>query len=142
MTDEIERAERAGKRRARVVTVAAAIFLLAFAVSQDGGRSLDLVKMLAWAGWAIVLLIILAGGGGWILSRGVRRLMNDDVTQDNRRRALGVGFWVALAAAAILFVIDRYKPFPAQEASRLILTFAIAAALLWFGHLERRAYAA
>ncbi|KQS02879.1 hypothetical protein ASG11_00145 [Sphingomonas sp. Leaf357] len=139
---EIEQAERSGRIRARVVIASAAIFLATFAFSQDGGRSVDIVRMLAWAIWSATLLLILAGGGAWARPMGVRRLMNDEVTRANRQSSLAVGFWVAMGTAAVLFVADRYEPFPAQEAARMILTFGIAAALLRFGLLERRAYSA
>ena len=142
MTDQIEQAERAGRMRARIVTASAVVFLITCAASQDGGRMVDKVHTAAWVLWGATLLMILAGGGDWVRSRGVRNLMNDDVTRDHRRRSVGVGFWVAMATAAATFLIDRQEPFRASEASRLILTFGIAAALLWFGHLERRAHAA
>jgi len=138
-TDEIELAEHAGRRRARVATVSAAVFLLTLAGSQGEMRAVDHVRVVAWVLWGAVLLAILAGG--WGKSLGVRRLMNDEVTLGHRQRGIAMGFWVALGAAAICFVIDRYKPFPAQEACQIIITFGIAAALLGFGQLERRAYA-
>jgi hypothetical protein len=140
MTDDVEKAERAGLRRARIVTISAVLFVATFAASQDGGRSVDHVRLGAWVLWSVMLLVILVGGGGWSQNFGVRQLMNDDVTRDHRQRSLVVGFWVAMGTAALTFVIDRYKPFPGQEASRLIITFGIAAALLWFGRLEWRAY--
>lgn len=70
--------------------------------------------------------------------------MNDEVTRENRQRSLAVSFWVAVAmgTAAVTFVVDRYKPFEAQEAARIVITFGIASALIWFGQLERRAHAA
>jgi MFS family permease len=140
MTDEIDKAERAGRRRARIVTVSAVVFLSTLAASQSGMRTVEQVQMLAWVAWGAMLLTILAGGGGWLQSPAVRALLNDDVTRDHRQRSLGVGFWFAMATAALIFVVDRYKPFPAQEGARIILTFGIAAALLWFGKLERGAY--
>lgn len=140
MTDQIDKAERAGRRRAVIAIASAGIFLLTLAGSQSGMSDAEHVQMLAWVGWGAMLLVIL--GGGWLQSRAVRALLNDDVTRDHRQRSLAVGFWTAMATAALIFVVDRYKPFAAQEGARIILTFGIAAALLWFGKLERRAYAA
>lgn len=142
MTDQIDKAERAGRRRARVVTASAVVFLSTLAASQSGMSDVEHVQMLAWVAWGAMLLLILAGGGGWMQTRAVRALLNDDVTRDHRQRSLAVGFWFAMGTAALIFVVDRYKPFAAQEGARIILTFGIAAALLWFGKLERRAYAA
>jgi hypothetical protein len=142
MTSDIEKAEAIGRQRARIATASAAAFLTTLAASTGEQRLVDHIRVFGWVAWSAMLLIILSGGGGWRQTLGVRKLMNDDVTRENRQRSLAVGFWVAMGTAAITFVVDRYRPFGGQEASRIIITFGIASALLWFGQLERRAHAA
>jgi len=140
MTSDIDIAERAGRRRARIAVASAAMFVTTLAASTSEQRLVDHVRMIGWVAWGAMLLIVLAGGGGWFQPLGVRKLMNDEVTRDHRQRSLAVGFWVAMATAALTFVVDRYKPFQGQDAARIIITFGIAAALLRFGWLERSAY--
>jgi len=142
MTSDIEKAEAAGRQRARIATASAIVFLTTLGASTSDQRLVDHIRTFGWVAWSAMLLIILAGGGGWSQTLGVRKLMNDEVTKENRQRSLAVGFWVAMGTAAVTFVVDRYKPFEGQEASRIIITFGIASALIWFGHLERRAHAA
>ena len=142
MTSDIEKAEASGRQRARIATASAAAFLTTLGASTSDQRLVDHVRVAGWVAWSAMLLIILAGGGGWTQTLGVRKLLNDEVTRENRQRSMAVGFWVAMGTAAATFVVDRYKPFEGQEASRIIITFGIASALLWFGYLERRAHAA
>ena len=72
-------------------------------------------------------------------SISVRALMDDEVTRENRHRALSLGFGLAMATAIGLFLIDRFEPLAAPVAIQLILSVGLGTALVRFAVLEKRA---
>jgi hypothetical protein len=142
MTD-VETADRVSRKRARALPLLAIVFIVGQAAyfSQEGtARTVDHVRIGAWLVWSVTLLTFLATGGGFIYSRKVRSLMNDEVTRANRMRAYSVGFWAASGSAIILYVLNLFEPVSGRDATHIILTAAIAGALLAFGLLERRTH--
>jgi hypothetical protein len=142
-TSDVETADRLSRRRARIIPVLAVIFLAGQAAyfSQDRAeRLVDQVKIGAWLIWVIVLLALLETGGGFIHSKKVRALINDETTRANRQRAYVIGFWTAMGAGIGLYVVAMFEQVTSREAIHLIVTAAIAGALLMFGLLERRAH--
>lgn len=139
---DVERAEFAGRKRAAAGMASAAMYLVSLWLSlqYEGSRSVDHLFLTVWVVWTALLLAILAGGGAIFSGARVRRLMNDDVTRDHRRVALGWGFWTAVAAALLCYALDLYEPMSGHRAARIVITFAVAVALLRFGRLELRAY--
>lgn len=146
---DVEQAERLGRRRALMLPILAA-FLLAhqasFLVMKSGAsagleRTVDRVTFGAWIVLSLVLVGVLYTGGFWLRRRAVRALMDDDVSRAHRAGALSLGFLVAMLGAIGLYVLDAFEPMPARLAIHLIVTFGLAAALLRFGWLERRAHA-
>jgi hypothetical protein len=134
-------ADRLTQRRARFTTVMAIIFIATQSASIGPDMALSRAQTIqggAWVIWSIALLTLLATGGGYLRSKAVRDLMNDETTRDNRNRALILGFWVAIVTALLIYAISFYEVFGAKEALRVVLTTSIAAALLRFGALERR----
>jgi len=69
----------------------------------------------------------------------MRAVLNDETTIDHRRRAMALGFWGALGTAFAVYILSFFEPVTVREGVRLVITFAIALALLRFGTLERRA---
>ena len=138
-----EQAEVLSKRRARALPFLALIFVLQqttyFTGGGAGNRTVDHVHIAAWLVLSVVLLLALATGGGWIYSRAVRDLANDEATRAPRDDAFRIGFLVSMAACVLLYVGSFYEPLTGRDALHLIMTFGIAAALLRFGFLERRA---
>ena len=142
MTD-VETADRVSRKRARIIPVLAILFVVGQAAyfTQDGTtRAVDHVRIGAWLIWSATLLTFLATGGGFIYSRKVRALMNDEVTRANRMRAYAIGFWAACGSAIALYVLNLFEPVSGRDAAHVILTSAIAGALLTFGMLERRTH--
>jgi MFS family permease len=140
---DVEIADRLSRRRARMIPVLAVIFLSGQAAyfSQDHAeRMVDHVRIGAWLVWVIVLLLLLGTGGGFIQRREVRALINDETTKANRQQTFAVGFWTAMGMAIGLYVVTMFDEVSAREAIHLIVTGAIAGALLMFGMLERRAH--
>ena len=103
-------------------------------------RNVDQLKVSAWLVWAIVLLVLLGTGGGLMRTGKVRALMEDEPTSANRLRAYSFGFWSASGTAVGLYIVSMFEPVSGREAIHLILTAAVAGALLMFGMLERRAH--
>ena len=138
-----ERAEALSQRRARALPVLAIVFLLQqttyFTGGGAGDRTVDHVHIAAWLVLSIVLLLALATGGGWIYPRAVRELANDEATRAHRDDAFRVGFLMSMATCVLLYVVSLYEPLTGRDTLHLIMTVGIAAALLRFGFLERRA---
>jgi hypothetical protein len=139
-----EIADRLSKKRSRVLFVLAVIFLSQqiayFSGVHDPARTADLVKIAAWLVLSIVLLLMLASGGAWVRSAKVRALLNDEVTREHRRMGLVNGFWAACLTAIAIYAVDMFEPISGRDTVHIILTVAIATALLTFARLERRAH--
>ena len=139
----VEIADRLSRRRAIGVAIAAAVFLAIQPLARPffiaGSETASPIRARFWAINAIVLLVLLATRGGLIYGRRVRSLVNDDVTRGNYRTAVTAGFWVAMAIAMGVFVGAGFNGFTARETVYVIVTPSVAAALLLFSYLERRA---
>jgi hypothetical protein len=138
-----EQAEALSKRRARALPFLALLFLLQQGTYFTGGgaghRTVDHVHIAAWLVLSVVLLLALATGGGWIYPRAVRDLANDEATRAHRDDAFRTAFFVSMGACVLLYLVSFYEPLTGRDALHLVMTFGIAAALLRFGFLERRA---
>ena len=142
-TSDVERAERIGRRRARMFAAQAALFLswqaLFLTTPLDAPmRDVDAVKLGAWFVWVLALLVMLATGGGLLRHRRLRGLLNDEYTRANRNAAYATGFWAAAGTGIGLYVVDLFEPVSGREAVHTMLSVAIASALLIFAARERR----
>ena len=140
---DIETADRLTRRRARIMPVLAVIFISQqaayFAEPDAAVRLVDHVQVAAWMLLSIVLLLALATGGFWLKPKGVRALMDDEVTRANRAEAFRLAFFTTMAAAILLYFLSLFETISGREAVHLLTTVGIATALLRFGYLERRA---
>jgi fucose 4-O-acetylase-like acetyltransferase len=139
-----ELAERLNRRRARMLPVLALFVLIQQAAFFSSGDRLRTVDLMRNSGWIMLVAVILAGlvtGGFWFRSRGVRELMNDEVTLANRDNALVWGFTMAMVAAIALFALESFAPDGAttREVIHIITSAGLVTALLRLGSLERRA---
>jgi hypothetical protein len=139
-----DQAERLSMRRARALPALGVIFLAQQAsflsMSEQAARPVDHVKVGAWLVLTIVLLAGLATGGAWFRSRAVRELLNDESTRAHRRSGYAYGFWAAMGTAILLYVVNMFEPVSGRDAVHIIVTAAIAVALINFGRLEQRAH--
>ena len=137
---DAERADILSKRRARLLPVAALIYLTQQAsfFSYHAGRQIDHVKVGSWVVMSAVLLAVLTTKGFWFRKAEVRSMIDDEGTRANRSAALQAGFVVAMISGIILYFIDQFEPMAAREAIHVIVSLGLAAALIWFGMLERR----
>ena len=140
-----EKADFLSKRRARMLPALAVIFLSQQAtfIAQMSGEhvSAEKAKISAWLVLSIVLLLGLSTKGFWLESREVRDLIDDENTQANRNEAMRWGFLFAMASAIGVYVLTMFEMVTGREAVHIVLSFGIAAALLRWGILERRAHA-
>ena len=138
-----ELADRLTRRRARVSPVLAILFITqqgAYLANAGAGNA-GQVKLGAWVVLSVVLLVALATGGGWLRSREVRALMNDETTRAHRASAVVLGFWATMITGVILFVLAAFRLFDVRDAIHIMMTVGIASALIRFASLERRALA-
>jgi hypothetical protein len=144
MTD-IETADRVVRRRARMMPVLAVLFLSQQASYwsgqhvDEGSRLVNHVAISGWLALSTVLLLLLSTGGGWFRGAHVRALANDESTRANRAEGFRVGFLATMIGAIALYFISLFEPLGGREAIHVLTTIGIAAALLRFGMLERRA---
>jgi hypothetical protein len=102
----------------------------------------DYINLATGGFFALMLMLILANGQEhyWSSAPGVQRLIGDDTTVDNRRRAQAFGFWAMIAfGGAVSIVSLLWFPMPAHKAVQLVVTLALGGAALRFATLEQRA---
>ena len=137
---DVEMADRLSRKRSRLLPVIALVFISGQAMylgnAAEPLRTVDTVRIAAWLIWALALLLLLATGGGLFRKKSVRALMEDEVTRENRRRGLAVGFWAAMLTAVVLYPLSLVDPFTAREAIHIVMSTGIGAALLRFAFLE------
>ena len=97
------------------------------------------MKIGAWLILSIVMLLALTTGGFWFKPARIRALMDDEVTRANRTEGFRIGFLVTMIAAIALYFVTLFEPVSGREAIHIVMTVGLAAALLRFGFLERRA---
>lgn len=136
---EVERAERATRSRALLMVVAAIV--LAINVLIQWGKPAYQAADVRAASWLVLIglwVLILATGGGLALRGRMRQLLNDELTLQNRARALAFGFYAAMAAALAAFVLSWYGAVATGDALKLVSGSGVVAALLRFAWLEMR----
>lgn len=143
VTSVSEKADRLNRRRARMMPVMAVLLIAQQGtfVNADSGRPVDHVRIAAWLALSCVLLFVLVTGGPAALIHGreVRDLMEDEGTRANRRQALANAFVASMLGAIVIYFASLFKAVSGREAVHVVLTIGIAAALLSFAALERRA---
>lgn len=140
-----EKAEYLSKRRARMLPALAVIFLsqqATFISQMSGGEhvSAEKVKISAWLVLSVLMLFGLATKGFWLEPKEVRDLVDDENTQANRNEAMRWGFLFAMGASVATYVLTMFDTVTGREAVHIVLSFGIAAALLRWGVLEKRAH--
>jgi uncharacterized membrane protein len=138
---DFETADRLSRRRARALPALGLFFLAGQPIYfANSGPDASQVKTFVWLLWALILLVVLAAAGGHFRSKAVRDLVEDEVTRANRLRAYAAGFWAAMVTTIGLYGFSLFDNLKGRESLHIILTFAVAVALIVFGLLERRAH--
>jgi hypothetical protein len=86
------------------------------------------------------MLFGLATKGFWLEPKEVRDLIDDENTRANRNESMRWGFLFAMGSAIAVYVLTMFEVVTGREAVHIVLSFGIAAALLRWGVLEKRAY--
>lgn len=141
--NDVEKADRLGRRRSRVMAVQAVLFVSWQGLFFSGGaedpvRTVSEVRISAWMIWAVLLLVLLATGGGLVRGRKYRALLDDELTRSHRTRAYVGGFWASMAAALGLYAVSLFEAVTAREAIHIILSAGIGTGLILFSVLDRR----
>jgi uncharacterized membrane protein len=140
-----EKAEDLSKRRARMLPALAVIFLsqqATFFSQLSGGEhvSAEKAKISAWLVLSVVMLFALATKGFWLEPKEVRDLVDDENTRANRNEAMRWGFLFAMGTAIGVYILTMFDTVTGREATHIIMSFGIAAAILRWAVLERRAH--
>ena len=99
------------------------------------------VKISAWLVLSIVLLAALSTKGFWLQPKAVRDLIDDENTRANRAEAMRWGFLFSMGAAIAVYALTMFETdVTARDAIHIVMTIGIAAALVRWGILERRAH--
>jgi protein-S-isoprenylcysteine O-methyltransferase Ste14 len=137
--NDIEKAERMSRGRAAIMALAALVLVINLVLQY--GNPAYVSADPRGASWLVVIglwLFILWNGGGLRLKGNMRALLNDELSLQNRARALSAGFYVAVLGALALFAIEWWVPIGAGDALKLVSAGALAAALLRYAWLEWR----
>jgi len=135
-------AENLSRKRPMMVAAATLMFLVAQMANQPFFGSPEHLQRqkVAWAINATLLLLGLAGGAvPWFRRRGVRALMNDELTRSYLRTSTAAGFWTAMCTAMLLYWIPASRTMPADAAVYVIVTVSVSVSLFCFAWLEHRA---
>ena len=139
----VELADKVSRRRAIGVAIAAFIFLLiqfiARPVFLDAPQTMSFSRAAVWAINAALLLILLFTGGGLAYKPEIRVLVNDEVSRNNYKSAVTIGFWRAMLISMTTYAFAG-ESLTAREAVYLIVTPSVGFALLTFSWLELRAH--
>jgi hypothetical protein len=141
-----EKAEYLSKKRARMLPALAVIFLSQQAtffstVNSPAPHPAYTVKISAWLVLSIVLLLALSTKGFWLERKEVRDLIDDENTRANRIEAMRWGFQFSMAAAIAVYAVTLFDvTITARDAVHIVMTIGLAAALIRWGVLEKRAH--
>lgn len=139
-------AERLHRRRTRIIWAQAILFTIMQASyysnmpSFDAPlRTVDQVKLSAFAVWALALLLLLGVSGGLFRGKAVRALMDDELTRNHRRIVLNWGYYAAMLTAIGFYMLSQYVRMSAPEAVHAIVSVGVIVPMIRFVILERRA---
>lgn len=139
--------EKISARRSFLMMFMASAFLIWQVPGMDfidrlvGGnmRVVDGVALIGALLWIIALLALF-----WThrryrqLSDSQNAALEDELVQDNRRKAISIGYWAMLLVAAVMFVAGLYFPVKGVEAAHMVILAGVAIPLYSFAYLERR----
>lgn len=98
------------------------------------------LKIGAWVVFSVILLLALATKGFWFHRREVRDLIDDELTQIHRLKALRAGYLMSMGVAIACYFLDQIDPLTVRQAIHLIVSLGLGVALLSFAALEKRAH--
>jgi hypothetical protein len=137
--NDIEKAERLSRGRAAIMALAAMVLVINLVLQYGNPAYVSAdPRGASWILLIVLWVFILWNGGGLRLKGNMRVLLNDELSLQNRSRALSAGFYVAVLGAIALYTIEWWRPVSAGDALKLVSGGALAAALLRYAWLEWR----
>ena len=135
----VEQAERASRGRAAVMALAAVVMMLN-AVIEFGSAPYSVLGLrgAVWIPMIGAWLFILAKGGGLSRDRLTSSLLNDELSLQNRARALSFGFYATMIAGLLIYAGSWYQEIGVRDALRLVTAVGISGALARYAWLEVR----
>jgi hypothetical protein len=88
---------------------------------------------------AVTLLAFFATSGGWMQTRAIRALTNDESTRAHRANAMTIAFCNMVGAGIMIYGIGMFKTVSGGEAAHLIMTVGVTLALISFAAWKRMA---
>jgi len=137
MQNDVDKAERLSRARAILFYLLAATFVASGLIGLKATHSVS--QLVGWIVLALLIALNLTPYPPLFRFNRVKQLMNDEATALHRQRSFAAGFWAAIATAVGLAVVARTWPLAADDVARLVVTAALAAALVRFATLELRA---
>ncbi|CAN5922404.1 hypothetical protein BH23ACT10_BH23ACT10_11510 [soil metagenome] len=67
------------------------------------------------------------------------RLLTDETTRDHRRTSFAAGFWAAIVSAGSVYGVSIFVDVAPGDVARVVITAALAAALIAFATLAWQA---
>jgi hypothetical protein len=137
-----EQAEQYEQRRLRMLPAVLVIYLSQQAIyfsAADGGRTVDHVKIGAWALLTLLLMLLLVTRGFWFVPQAVRAMVEDEGTRLHRLLATRSAFIAAVMLGALVYTLVPVAPISARQALHLVISLSLGVGLLHFLMLERGA---
>ena len=144
MPSDIEKAEKLSRQQALASPIlGVAVLVLHQGVFFFNGdwAAVSYVAMVLWAILALASLGLALGAGYLFVPAAVRKLANDDLTQQNRAIAVTSGFSAAMLTAILVFVVEPFAPLSAHRAAHLIFSVGVGVTLVMFGVRESKTLA-
>jgi hypothetical protein len=139
MTNEVERAEGLSRARALLMAIAALVMVINIVIQYgDPHYTSSDVRGASWLLLIGLWTFILWNGGGLRLKGRMRALLNDELSLQNRGRALACGFYTAVVAALVLYIVNWSDPVTTGDALKIVSGGAVTAALACYAWLEWR----
>jgi uncharacterized membrane protein len=139
---DIEKAEKLGRKRARLLVIMGLMLpLLHFVYLKfPAGSPPGSHRLLLWSFVVLAVLFVLTTGGGFGFGRKVRHLVNDESARANRDMAVRLGFAVAVLSALAVRIFADSHPVTGQMAAQIIITAGLTVASVCYGVLEWRGH--
>ncbi len=138
MQNETAKAEWISGRRALLFYLLAAALLISAAVGIPAhvSGSHSAFWVLACVG---VALHLTPAGTALNRSRVVKSLLNDEGVRQHRLMSFAAGFWATIVSSIMIAVVTTFLPLAPMATAQIITSAGLAAALISFATLERRA---
>jgi hypothetical protein len=134
MTTETDnRAERLARQRSSAAIVMGIILIVTQGQRMDDGGA----GPIGWLITGVITLLFLIWASGVFGNTALRRVLNDESSELNRKRALIIAFWNMLLTAAVCYALTYVKDYGPRDAIQIIMTVGISSALIGFGASER-----